>query len=83
MDLVEQEIIELRGEVITLRSDLEKLKAAATSLAVAQNQPPSPSSLNPQAPQLETSSVNMALSQFQGLSLGNKKAKENRTSISS
>ncbi|KAK2415933.1 hypothetical protein QL285_038370 [Trifolium repens] len=83
MDLVEQEIIELRGEVITLRSDLEKLEAVVTSIVVAQNQPLTPPPLNPQAPQHETSFVKMVLSQFQGLSLSNKKAKENMTSISS
>jgi hypothetical protein len=83
MDLAEQEIIELRGEVIALRSDLEKLEAVVTSLVVAQNQPPTPTSLSPQAPQHETSFVKMVLSQFQGLSLGNMKAKENMPSISS
>ncbi|MCH83438.1 hypothetical protein A2U01_0004258 [Trifolium medium] len=36
-----------------------------------------------QAPQHETSSVNMVLSQFQGVSLDNKKAEENKASISS
>ncbi|KAK2409865.1 hypothetical protein QL285_045264 [Trifolium repens] len=82
MDLAEQEIIELRGEVIALRSDLEKLEALVTSLLVTQNQPPT-SPLNLQVIQHETSFVKMVLSQFQGLSLGNKKAKENVTSISS
>ncbi|KAK2368966.1 hypothetical protein QL285_082125 [Trifolium repens] len=81
MDLVEQEIIELRGEVITLISELEQLEAVVTSLMVAQNQLPTPPPLNPQAPQHETSFVNMVLSQFQGLSLGNMKAKENMPSI--
>jgi hypothetical protein len=83
MELVEQEIIELSGEMITLRASLEKLKAAATSLVVAQNQPPTPPSLKPQAPQLETSFVNTTLSQFQRLSVDDKKAKEDRASISS
>ncbi|KAK2450451.1 hypothetical protein QL285_009567 [Trifolium repens] len=83
MDLVEQEIIELRGEVMTLRSDLEKLEAVVTSVMVAHNQLPTPPPLSPQAPQHETSSVKMVLSQFQGLSLGNMKAKENMPSISS
>jgi BMFP domain-containing protein YqiC len=57
MDLVEREIIELREEVITLRADLEKLKAKVTSLVVAQNQPLIPPHLNPQALQHEISSV--------------------------
>jgi hypothetical protein len=83
MDLVEQEIIELRGEVVTLRSELEQLEAIVTSLVVAQNQPPTSPHLNLQATQHETSFVKMVLSQFQGVSLGNKKAKENMTSISS
>ncbi|KAK2371701.1 hypothetical protein QL285_072918 [Trifolium repens] len=83
MDLVEQKIIELRGEVIKLREDLEKLKAKVTSLVVGQNQPLIPPPINHQAPQREISSVNMALSQFQGLSLDNKKVKENRANISS
>ncbi|KAK2417741.1 hypothetical protein QL285_016252 [Trifolium repens] len=83
MDLVEQEIIELRGEVIALRSDLEQLEAVVTSLMVAQNQLPTPPPLSPQAPQHETSFVKMVLSQFQGLSLGNMMAKENMPSISS
>ncbi|KAK2374899.1 hypothetical protein QL285_075830 [Trifolium repens] len=83
MDLVEQEIIELHGEVITLRSELEQLEAIVTSLLVAQNQPPTSPLLNPHATQHETSFVKMVLSQFRGLSLGNKKAKENMASISS
>jgi hypothetical protein len=82
MDLVKQEITELRREVITLRSELEQLEALVTSLLVTQNQPPT-SPLNLQVIQHETSFVKMVLSQFQGLSLGNKKAKENMTSISS
>ncbi|KAK2374684.1 hypothetical protein QL285_075629 [Trifolium repens] len=83
MDLVKQEITELRREVITLRSELEQLEALVTSLLVAQNQPPTSPLLNLQVTQHETSFVKMVLSQFQGLSLGNKKAKENVTSISS
>ncbi|KAK2362899.1 hypothetical protein QL285_087925 [Trifolium repens] len=83
MDLVEQEIIELRGEVVTLRSELEQLEAIVTSLVVAQNQPPTSPHLNLQATQNETSFVKMVLSLFQGVSLGNKKAKENMASISS
>ncbi|KAK2357701.1 hypothetical protein QL285_094948 [Trifolium repens] len=83
MDLVKQEITELRREVITLRSELEQLEALVTSLLVAQNHPPTSPLLNLQVTQHETSFVKMVLSQFQGLSLGNKKAKENVTSISS
>ena len=83
MDLVEQEIIELRGEVITLRSELEQLEARVTLLVVAQNQPPTHPPLNTQAPQHETLFVKMVLSQFQEVSLGSKKAKENMASISS
>ncbi|KAK2409860.1 hypothetical protein QL285_045259 [Trifolium repens] len=83
MGLVEQEIIELRGEVITLRSELEQLEAIVTSLVVAQNQPPTSPPFNPQPTQHETSFVKMVLSQFQGVSLGNKKAKDNMASISS
>ncbi|KAK2427300.1 hypothetical protein QL285_025886 [Trifolium repens] len=82
MGLVKQEITELRREVITLRSELEQLEALVTSLLVTQNQPPT-SPLNLQVIQHETSFVKMVLSQFQGLSLGNMKAKENMPSISS
>jgi hypothetical protein len=61
---------------------LEKLEAAVTSPVVAQNQPSTHPPLNPQAPPLETSYVNMTLSQFQRLSIDNKNAKENRAFIS-
>ncbi|KAK2376047.1 hypothetical protein QL285_076885 [Trifolium repens] len=83
MDLVKQEITELRREVITLRSELEQLEALVTSLLVAQNQPPTSPLLNLQVTQHETSFVKMVLSRFQGLSLGNMKAKENMPFISS
>ena len=83
MDLVKQEVTELRREVITLRSELEQLEALVTSLLVAQNQPPTSPHLKLQATQHETSFVKMVISKFQGVSLGNKKAKENMASISS
>ncbi|KAK2450076.1 hypothetical protein QL285_009215 [Trifolium repens] len=40
MDIVEQENVELREEVATLRAEMEKMSAQMASLVVAQNQPP-------------------------------------------
>ncbi|KAK2363606.1 hypothetical protein QL285_088571 [Trifolium repens] len=40
MDALEQENAELRGEVTTLKADLERLNAMVESLVAAQNQPP-------------------------------------------
>ncbi|WJX57044.1 hypothetical protein P8452_42642 [Trifolium repens] len=40
MDMVEQENIELREEVTTLRAEMERISAQMASLLVAQNQPP-------------------------------------------
>ncbi|GAU51822.1 hypothetical protein TSUD_416070 [Trifolium subterraneum] len=42
MDQVEQENVELHGEVTTLRAEVEKLTAMVTSLVAAQNQPLTP-----------------------------------------
>ncbi|GAU50488.1 hypothetical protein TSUD_300290 [Trifolium subterraneum] len=42
MDQVEQENVELHGEVTTLRAEVEKLIAMVTSLVAAQNQPLTP-----------------------------------------
>jgi hypothetical protein len=42
MDALEQENAELRGEVTTLKADLERLNAMVESLVAAQNQPPPP-----------------------------------------
>ncbi|GAU46436.1 hypothetical protein TSUD_91540 [Trifolium subterraneum] len=42
MDQVEQENIELHGEVTTLRAEVKKLTAMVTSLVAAQNQPLTP-----------------------------------------
>ncbi|MCI65751.1 hypothetical protein A2U01_0087009, partial [Trifolium medium] len=45
MDALEQENTKLRGEVTTLKEDLERLNAMVESLVAAQNQPlpPQPS----------------------------------------
>ncbi|KAK2410593.1 hypothetical protein QL285_045950 [Trifolium repens] len=40
MDIVEQENVELREEVATLRAKMERVSARMDSLVVAQNQPP-------------------------------------------
>ncbi|KAK2448987.1 hypothetical protein QL285_008226 [Trifolium repens] len=40
MDIVEQENVELREEVATLRAEMERMSAQMASLVVAQNQPP-------------------------------------------
>ncbi|WJX46259.1 protein kinase super [Trifolium repens] len=40
MDIVEQENVELREEITTLRSEMEMMSAQMASLVVAQNQPP-------------------------------------------
>ncbi|GAU51892.1 hypothetical protein TSUD_416770 [Trifolium subterraneum] len=42
MDQVEQENVELHGEVTTLRAEIEKLTAMVTSLVAAQNRPLTP-----------------------------------------
>jgi cell division protein FtsB len=41
-DAVEQENVELREEVTTLKENLERLNALVASLVIAQNQPPPP-----------------------------------------
>jgi hypothetical protein len=40
MKAIEQENIELREEVTTLRAEMERISAQMASLVVAQNQPP-------------------------------------------
>ncbi|KAK2427997.1 hypothetical protein QL285_026540 [Trifolium repens] len=49
MEAIEQENVELREEVTTLRAYMERLNALVDSLVVAQNQPLTPHPLNTQA----------------------------------
>ncbi|KAK2374985.1 hypothetical protein QL285_075910 [Trifolium repens] len=49
MDAIEQENMELREEVTTLQTDMERLNTLVDSLVVAQNQPLTPRPLNTQA----------------------------------
>jgi hypothetical protein len=66
MDALEQENAELRGEVTTLKADLERLNAMVESLVAARNQPPppQPSQVTPTEPVMPTSAAPISTLQY-------------------